>query len=493
MESEIKSYDTDFISVSEFKSENFQCTICFEEYDLTKRKPLILECGHTICNLCVKDILKCAKKCCPFCNKSLIKRNVSSFSQNFAYMELINEFTKKTTKKTPSNYVEIVSEIGIYNGQTIKKIINSKNTELKHGIGKMKYNDGLQYDGEWFEDKKHGKGACIYSDGSKYTGDWVNDSPQGEGIFEFFTGEFKSYSGGWRKGKFFGLGTLTYRDNNSKRETVFIDGHSTCDIMKYVSNEYTLFGKFDDKIRPSGIIYKIDNMGNTFHGLLDENNEYYQGVLYCMNGEKVEGNFKEGLLCGEGRYLDFKGDLFEGNFMKGRLHGYGKMTLSNRDVFEGTFENGIMEGKGEIWYSNGDHYSGQVTKNLPHGTGIMYLIHGDIYEGEFFKGMFSGKGKYKSVNGCIYEGDFFRNMREGQGYEVFPNKETYCGQFSKGKRHGSGILVLDNAETYKGEFYEGVVHGNGTLVKNDGSEYKGKFEKGVLVKTPGKSKDCLIF
>ncbi len=68
-----------------------------------------------------------------------------------------------------------------------------------HGDGKLTYDNGEYYDGEWvkgkryswtyqqgfntefFSGKRHGRGEYMYADGTKYVGNWENDRIQGEG------------------------------------------------------------------------------------------------------------------------------------------------------------------------------------------------------------------------------------------------------------------------------------------------------------------------
>ena len=49
--------------------ELFRCKICHELYDTTTRKPLILPCGHTICEYCLKIIFASNQIKCPFDKK----------------------------------------------------------------------------------------------------------------------------------------------------------------------------------------------------------------------------------------------------------------------------------------------------------------------------------------------------------------------------------------------------------------------------------------
>ena len=44
------------------------------------------------------------------------------------------------------------------------------NRGQKHGSGKMKYDNGNVYDGEWKNNKRDGKGITHYASGNVYTG-----------------------------------------------------------------------------------------------------------------------------------------------------------------------------------------------------------------------------------------------------------------------------------------------------------------------------------
>lgn len=72
----------------------------------------------------------------------------------------------------------------------------------KHGIGKMIYQNGNIYEGEWANDRRNGKGKQIYIDGSTYEGEWSNDSIQGKGTWIENNG--KKYVGDFANGKWNG-------------------------------------------------------------------------------------------------------------------------------------------------------------------------------------------------------------------------------------------------------------------------------------------------
>jgi len=69
----------------------FECQICFEEYNNDDKKPMVLDCGHTICNSCLMSILSTNQvrlRKCPFDNKEL-KRNANEYPVNWSYIDVI--------------------------------------------------------------------------------------------------------------------------------------------------------------------------------------------------------------------------------------------------------------------------------------------------------------------------------------------------------------------------------------------------------------------
>lgn len=50
-----------------------------------------------------------------------------------------------------------------------------------HGHGKIVYNNGTYYDGEFLHDKRHGQGVFVWADGRKYVGKWQKGKQHGKG------------------------------------------------------------------------------------------------------------------------------------------------------------------------------------------------------------------------------------------------------------------------------------------------------------------------
>ena len=57
--------------------------------------------------------------------------------------------------------------------------------------GKLIYEDGMKYEGEFVGNKKEGKGIFYWDENTKWEGNWLNDKMSGEGIYKDEDDEFK--------------------------------------------------------------------------------------------------------------------------------------------------------------------------------------------------------------------------------------------------------------------------------------------------------------
>lgn len=70
-----------------------ECQICFEEYDINNKKPVVLECGHSICNICLAQILSSNNanlKKCPFDKILLTYQQIQNYPVNWSYIDIIS-------------------------------------------------------------------------------------------------------------------------------------------------------------------------------------------------------------------------------------------------------------------------------------------------------------------------------------------------------------------------------------------------------------------
>jgi hypothetical protein len=79
------------ISQTDIQSSILECQICFEEYNNNNKKPVVLDCGHSICQICLQQILSSNQRNlikCPFDNKPL-QRSFNQYPVNWSYIDVI--------------------------------------------------------------------------------------------------------------------------------------------------------------------------------------------------------------------------------------------------------------------------------------------------------------------------------------------------------------------------------------------------------------------
>lgn len=109
---------------------------------------------------------------------------------------------------------------------------------------------------------------------------------------------------------------------------------------------------------------------------------YSEGVTITWNG-----NLKNGKADGFGTAIKYKNGEYE-------------------STYEGEYKNGIREGKGKFSHADGSVKTGTFVNGQLMGRGIAETEDGHRYEGEFINYRLHGKGKLEFANGSIFEGYF---------------------------------------------------------------------------------------
>ncbi len=86
---------------------------------------------------------------------------------------------------------------------------------LPVGRGRIRWEDGCTYSGEWVNGKMHGRGAMTWEDGSSYVGQWVMGKRCGFGTYTWKSGS--RYMGGWKDNQKDGPGVASYADGSVQR------------------------------------------------------------------------------------------------------------------------------------------------------------------------------------------------------------------------------------------------------------------------------------
>jgi hypothetical protein len=174
------------------------------------------------------------------------------------------------------------------------------------------------------------------------------------------------------------------------------------------------------------------------------------GVYYHRNGDKYEGQFSADMKCGRGTFTGINGDKYIGEFNGDMKCGRGSIVYANGDRFVGEFKDDTMNGKGTMMYANGNQYVGDFRNGLKHGDGVFTYSSGDSCSGEFAGDLRNGRGTYIFSNGARYVGDFKDGRREGKGRYIYSNGEEYIGEFKNGLKNGFGLCKYPNGLQVKG-------------------------------------------
>ena len=94
------------------------CSICLEPYNQEHKRPMVLECGHTFCILCVNQLYLKPKKECPI-DRSPLTQPITKVKVNYSLQEIISSFSNISLSSSPLKSVQshISSHINTENSQ----------------------------------------------------------------------------------------------------------------------------------------------------------------------------------------------------------------------------------------------------------------------------------------------------------------------------------------------------------------------------------------
>ena len=183
------------------------------------------------------------------------------------------------------------------------------------------------------------------------------------------------------------------------------------------------------------------------------------------NSVVYRGEWKNDMMDGVGvsilqpsRYPDEDQQTHEGEYKNGLQEGYGKYFHINGDVYEGEFKNDDIEGFGILNYNRRGIYKGTLKNNKKNGYGKYESFDGSkSYVGSFKNdqpyigyGMFHVYGRFPGT----YKGESMNSKADGNGrMEYYGNGDVYEGQFKNNQRHGHGKLTLENGDVHEGIWF----------------------------------------
>lgn len=155
--------------------------------------------------------------------------------------------------------------------------------ETFHGRGKMVYEDGSTYIGDWSFGYREGQGSLVYPDGTEYLGEFEGDEIHGEGSMVLSSGE--SYSGSWEHGQTSGFGAINRLDGS---------------VYLGMNKEGTRHG--------SGMI--VWESGDTLHGSWQEGKMAEEGIFQFGDGSTMISYWDNGVMLEENVYIKPDGNRF---------------------------------------------------------------------------------------------------------------------------------------------------------------------------------------
>ena len=146
-------------------------------------------------------------------------------------------------------------------------------------------------------------------------------------------------------------------------------------------------------------------------------------------------------------------------------------------MWKGEFKQGLVHGQGNYKSSSGFEYNGSFVEGRFEGEGICRCEV--ILRPQNLVSISSVMPRCRWPNKCQYEGLFRNGVFHGKGKLTGEDGAVYAGDWKDGKRHGSGTSTSgDRLREYKGHWQNDVKHGRGAQQLSDGSVFKGAFANG---------------
>lgn len=359
-----------------------------------------------------------------------------------------------------------------------------------HGNGKLRYEDGTTFEGEFRHNLRHGMGTLRKSDGTVFQGSWQNNLRHGFGVETSATGD--TLEGLWTAGLLNGKARLASA-NGDVYEGEFLKTrfHGIGAFTK--ANGDRFIGRIARGLANGPGILKLAN-GEVYRGHFVDDNRHGYGTCTFGGAYRYVGTWNMGRYDGHGRLENtVTGEIYDGAWELGHMGGHGTLVFANGDIFEGSFSGGAASGQGTFLYrQSGCIYVGNWKNSRKHGPGQLYFGSGAHYVGSFFKGQLHGIGTFTYRDGSVYHGSFFHGKRNGNGKYTFVNGNIYQGAFAENKINGHGTMAyLKHGHRYEGEWKDNHRHGQGTMHFNDTSIYVGDFRHdrmtgtGKFITSPG--------
>jgi len=269
---------------------------------------------------------------------------------------------------------------------------------------------GQKYVGQWKDDEKNGKGTHTYPNGDKYVGEFKDDNFNGQGTGTYADGKVKE--GIWKDGEFQYAKTPT-QDN----EVISASSGSVSDLPDCPKNVWhSCFGTYT---YDSGTVYTGEWRngkryglgtvlwvnGNKFVGYFNKNQQRTgQGTYTFADGTSYVGEWKDSEKNGQGTMNFASGNKHVGQYKNNKRNGQGTYTWVSGNKYFGQYKDGKHHGQGSLTYANGDKFIGEWKDGKKNGQGTYTYPNGRTYVGEWKDGKSNGQGTETYADGTVKEG-----------------------------------------------------------------------------------------
>ncbi|KAE9104001.1 hypothetical protein PF010_g13534 [Phytophthora fragariae] len=233
--------------------------------------------------------------------------------------------------------------------------------------------------------------------------------------------------------------------------------------------EYTNVGVYDGYFTGNtrgGNGKLVYGKGTTCEGTFDRPQRRYEysdklrGRAYecsLLNGD----DYRDGVESGEGMHVTFPdGAVYEGEMRDGVISGLGRYVSSTGVIDEGVFVNGVLHGPVcKRTFPDGSFVEGPFVEGQPHGRGHQRERHGDEYEGFFDGGARHGRGIARFDGGrSKHVGFWHEDAMDGRG-DFYYRLHDGSSSVSANERAGDTGEDTDKWEFwYEGAFMQNETH-----------------------------------
>ncbi|GKY97678.1 hypothetical protein MPSEU_000726000 [Mayamaea pseudoterrestris] len=385
----------------------------------------------------------------------------------------------------------------------------------RHGQGQYVWADGRHYQGEFCQNLRHGHGRFMYPNDDFYEGNFEQGKRDGRGRFVFADGSV--YEGEWKNGLYCGLGTLVQRDGGTYAghfEAGVAHGHgietSASGIVVY-DGEWISGQRADSQGKV--LLAEVAVTGDDEDSADEPTKNSLQAMMNSIKSDApLESDDQQPKAEPTSTTTPTETSISDTISPATLLRAWNPGEVGKDDALPDIACEAVVDEL--VTDSQGDSgkFTGIVAKQtrLPHGVGRMVYVgdkriyegfwangdkeghgrclftpQGDFHEGEYHKNLRHGPGRYVWNDGRTFVGNYLNDLRHGHGVFVYPSGDRYEGSFAEGARSGHGKFVFEHGSgLYEGEWDSGKYHGKGILSwrEHTGEQlsYEGEFEKGLF-------------